>query len=286
MKYEDLAVLGLYAETAMHPGTEGTAGYIDMPVQRERHTEYPVIPGSTIKGVLRAAFKGAEKEEEEVKMVFGKEDGKGGISVADGMIAAFPVRSLMLPFFWVTCPFVIERIRRILARYGRIVPPVAAIEDGNARTAGEHTGQITLEDQLVKIVEEEDKLDIRVVNAFEGLLPANKTFDYTRALLKDRLLVVSDAYFRDFVRSATQVVTRIQIVQKTGIAKDGALFTQELIPADTIFISSIRGSGTDEAKDYIGWLGKHENSMIRLGGDETIGRGITHVTMIVSGGES
>jgi len=285
MKYEDLAVLGLYAETAMHPGTEGTAGYIDMPVQRERHTEYPVIPGSTIKGVLRAAFKGAEKEEEEVKMVFGKEDGKGGISVADGMIAAFPVRSLMLPFFWVTCPFVIERIRRILDRYGRIVPPVAAIEDGNARTAGEHTGQITLEDQLVTA---EGGLDDGIINAFKDLLPADETFDYTRALLKDRLLVVSDAYFRDFVRSATQVVTRIRIDQDTGTVAKGAYFIQELIPADTIFISSIRGSGTDEAKDYIGWLGKRDNSVIRLGGDETIGRGITHthVTMIGSGGEN
>ncbi|MCD6118780.1 type III-B CRISPR module RAMP protein Cmr4 [bacterium] len=285
MKYEDLAVLGLYAETAMHPGTEGTAGYIDMPVQRERHTEYPVIPGSTIKGVLRAAFKGAEKEEEEVKMVFGKEDGKGGISVADGMIAAFPVRSLMLPFFWVTCPFVIERIRRILDRYGRIVPPVAAIEDGNARTAGEHTGQITLEDQLVTA---EGGLDDGIINAFKDLLPADETFEYTRALLKDRLLVVSDACFRDFVRSATQVVTRIRIDQDTGTVAKGAYFIQELIPADTIFISSIRGSGTDEAKDYIGWLGKRDNSVIRLGGDETIGRGITHthVTMIGSGGEN
>jgi len=285
MKYEDLAVLGLYAETAMHPGTEGTAGYIDMPVQRERHTEYPVIPGSTIKGVLRAAFKGAEKEEEEVKMVFGKEDGKGGISVADGMIAAFPVRSLMLPFFWVTCPFVIERIRRILARYERVVPQVAPIKVDMARTAGEHTGQITLEDQLVTA---EGGLDDGIINAFKDLLPADETFEYTRALLKDRLLVVSDACFRDFVRSATQVVTRIRIDQDTGTVAKGAYFIQELIPADTIFISSIRGSGTDEAKDYIGWLGKRDNSVIRLGGDETIGRGITHthVTMIGSGGEN
>ena len=43
------AMIGLVAETSLHPGTEGTGGVIDLPVARERDKGYPVIPGSSMK---------------------------------------------------------------------------------------------------------------------------------------------------------------------------------------------------------------------------------------------
>jgi CRISPR-associated protein Cmr4 len=39
-------MLGLLAETPIHPGSGQDNGAIDLPVQRERTTDYPVIPGS------------------------------------------------------------------------------------------------------------------------------------------------------------------------------------------------------------------------------------------------
>ena len=46
------ALLGLHAQTALHPGSGSALGTVDLPVQRERHTQWPTIPGSTLKGIL------------------------------------------------------------------------------------------------------------------------------------------------------------------------------------------------------------------------------------------
>ena len=48
-------LLGLYAQTAMHPGSGTALGAVDLPVQRERHTQWPTIAGSALKGILRDA---------------------------------------------------------------------------------------------------------------------------------------------------------------------------------------------------------------------------------------
>src|SRR5579883_2594564 len=49
------ALLGLHALTSLHPGTGTALGTVDLPVQRERHTQWPTISGSALKGVLRDA---------------------------------------------------------------------------------------------------------------------------------------------------------------------------------------------------------------------------------------
>ncbi len=48
-------LLGLHALTALHPGAGGALGTVDLPVQRERHTHWPNIAGSALKGILRDA---------------------------------------------------------------------------------------------------------------------------------------------------------------------------------------------------------------------------------------
>lgn len=42
--------------TNLHIGSGEGLGVIDMPVQRERITGYPVIPSSSLKGVLREEY--------------------------------------------------------------------------------------------------------------------------------------------------------------------------------------------------------------------------------------
>lgn len=45
-------ILGLLAETFIHSGIGHTEGAIDLPVAREAATDYPYIPGSSLKGAL------------------------------------------------------------------------------------------------------------------------------------------------------------------------------------------------------------------------------------------
>src|SRR5260370_14967537 len=46
-------LLFLHAQTGLHPGSGTALGTVDLPVQRERHTQWPTIPGSALKGILR-----------------------------------------------------------------------------------------------------------------------------------------------------------------------------------------------------------------------------------------
>ncbi len=51
----ETTMLYLYVETPLHAGTGSGLSSIDLPIQRERTTQYPMIQGSSIKGKLRSA---------------------------------------------------------------------------------------------------------------------------------------------------------------------------------------------------------------------------------------
>ncbi len=52
-------LVGMLAETFVHPGIGQNEGAIDLPVAREAITGYPYIPGSSMKGAWRTAFEDA-----------------------------------------------------------------------------------------------------------------------------------------------------------------------------------------------------------------------------------
>lgn len=148
------AILFLHAQTSLHPGSGTALGVVDLPVQRERHTQWPLIPGSALKGILRDACREKakwqfqddgddkpEKERRTRRQKANEKDGMlvaafgpgkisgeasthaGAISVCDARILAFPVRSLKGVFAWVTCPAVLERLARDLSLTHCPAPP-------------------------------------------------------------------------------------------------------------------------------------------------------------------
>jgi len=58
--YFEKLVLGFYSVTPVHAGSGAEISVIDLPIQRERHTGFPVIWGQSLKGVLRSAFRTEE----------------------------------------------------------------------------------------------------------------------------------------------------------------------------------------------------------------------------------
>lgn len=48
--------LFLICETPLHAGSGSDLGIVDLPIQRERHTDFPKIESSSLKGALREAF--------------------------------------------------------------------------------------------------------------------------------------------------------------------------------------------------------------------------------------
>ncbi|CAM4523182.1 MAG: type III-B CRISPR module RAMP protein Cmr4 [Paenibacillus macerans] len=136
----------IHCLSPVHIGTGQGVGAIDMPMMRERITEWPYIPGSSIKGVQRESL-AAElekregnaasvplKKEEWLNAAFGKADqrdsgGKGiegnagALVFSDSRLFAFPVASFYGTFAYVTCPLAVRRLARDLAAAGMVACP-------------------------------------------------------------------------------------------------------------------------------------------------------------------
>jgi CRISPR-associated protein Cmr4 len=291
----DAGALGLYTETPLHCGAEGGTGYVDLPIQRERHTLYPVIPGSTLKGVLRDELKD-ELGVPAVEAVFGTEDAKGpgSVSFGDGVLAALPVRSSHAPFHWVTCPFVLERVFRLLGKAVKLPG-----SPGPRHAWARQKGQVLLEELRVdKVAELAFFADGEAsgINVLLGLLPgAGRGFEYTRGLFRDRFLILSDEDFKELAQTATDVVTRIKLnaygttrtitkeenADLSDFDRQGNLFVEEVLPPESLFVAALRGETASSEKLRTALAAC---PVIRLGGDETIGRGVTHVTFVPRNG--
>lgn len=297
--FDDLGVLGLYVETPLHCGAEGGTGYVDLPIQRERHTHYPVVPGSTIKGVLRDELL-AELQEEGIRAIFGADGTKdekatapGTFSFGDAILVAFPVRSSGAPFHWVTCPFVLERVFRALGKSVDLPQPAA----GHAWAGQE--GEVLLEE--IRLEKKPSpaffaKATDQAASGLDlllGLLPgADRGFAYTRSIFGDRLLIVSDADFKELVETGTEVITRIKLNALGTTAtlekekypdlseydRQGNMFVEEVVPPEALFLAPLRGSDGPWRPKLVHAL--NAQPVIRLGGDETIGRGVTHLTFV------
>lgn len=67
--YKKATPLFLLCETPLHAGSGSDLGIVDLPIQRERHTDFPKIESSSLKGSIRESYeskyvKKLDKEEE------------------------------------------------------------------------------------------------------------------------------------------------------------------------------------------------------------------------------
>jgi CRISPR-associated protein Cmr4 len=306
-------LLFLHAQTGLHPGSGTALGAVDLPVQRERHTLWPTIPGSALKGVLRDLCRekakhsyqddpeGAENRrsrrkkanEEDGKLVAAFGPGKvddsnahaGALSLTDARILAFPVRSLRGVFAWVTCPAVLDRLGRDLAMAG-VAPPVDIPHpqktDKEDQAACADDSPLLVEgDRLV--LEEFEFARKQKADAVAGWVARHAIADpATQTRCRTHLVVLHDDDFTHFVRHATEIVARIALNYDTKTVAGTALFYQEFLPAETLFYSVVlaHASRTERhrasAGDMLEYLTNHlrERSLLQIGGDETTGKGL------------
>ena len=94
--FENTSIAIMYAVTPCHAGSGSALGVVDLPIQRERHTNWPMIQASGVKGAFRAnfdRFKNKIADKEQIKdfetlteSVFGtSSDGgyAGSLSISD-----------------------------------------------------------------------------------------------------------------------------------------------------------------------------------------------------------
>ncbi len=253
-------MLGLLAETSIHPGAGRSMGVVDLPVAREAATDYPVLAGSSLKGALRD--KAARVEAGEVDDRFGKPERAGDLLIADGRLLLLPVRSLTTSFRWVTCRHLIERYRRDLARAGLApLPKVPDVKQGSVLATG--NGSLFLEERQLTI---SGALEAGLVDAIGPLV----LHEETRRGLGDRIAVLCDDDFAWFVRYGLAIQARN--VLEDGTKKSKNLWYEETLPPDTVMYALVMGRDK-EALQALNALFPEDDPYLQAGGNETVGQG-------------
>ncbi len=301
-------LLTLYTRTPLHVGSGTSVDVVDLPIMRERITGFPVIPSTSLKGVLRQWTRDARKPdgslvltEEEGRTLFGedrKPDEKTGIAshagcvqIMEAKILAFPVRSLAGCFAWLTCPAALERFQRDtgLLRHADGKPLPFPQPPKDKVVAGADllvNGQIVLEEYALALDRalKPDTDDRKLVEKLTGVA-ADPLWT---GKLAARLAVVHDENFQHFVTTCTEVVARIKVDPTSRTVDGGALFNQENVPCEALFYSVLtvlpprRDTGEkDMAKaltsanaKLVELLPEANPPILQIGGDETTGHGL------------
>ncbi len=274
-------IFTIYAETPVHAGSGSDIGIVDLPIQRERHTDLPVIWSSSLKGAIRDYFRNTKNEGED--FLFGPEDIKnskdayaGSLAFSDAKILAFPVRSVKVPFIWITCPMVIGKFNQFakIANMSKsiFVPNLdfkgkeALISDASIQ----YNGKVFVEEFGMDAIEE---AQVKLFSNYiaDKIISQDQNYNYLREYIRKALVVVKDDLFTFFVKNLTEINPRIRIDSKTGVVKEGALWSEEDLPEDTIMYFTISYNENPKCNEFVD---NFDGKRFVVGGNKTIGKGI------------
>jgi CRISPR-associated protein Cmr4 len=290
----------IHALTPLHAGSGSGVGFIDLPIMREKTTNWPVLPGSAVKGVLaddggdtarrkedplrRAAFGIAETSEE------GYGSHTGSLVFGDARLVCLPVRSLYGTFAWVTSPLALERLERDLKAAGlkEDLPSVncgagSLLAPTSSILAGPNGRKAFLAD-----------LDFAVEFGGAAELWAEKLGQFLFgsservwcAEFSRRFAVVSGDTFDFLSETATEVNARVRIEASRKSVASGALWYEEALPAESVLAGLVwcdrDYSGQSFTPEDILKRFCHGAKLLQMGGKATVGRG--RVRCIFGGG--
>ncbi len=284
----------VHALSPLHAGIGQGAGVIDLPIAREKTTGLPFLPGSSLKGALRALC----DDEKKCKQIFGPgttdsdpdSDYASSIQFSDQRLFLLPIRSLAGTFAWVTSPYVLRRFVRDL-RDVRLSPP-GNIPNPSAkehcyidRTKSKITlgGKVILED-LDLIVQNED-----VTTWATWIGPKVFSDPIWQQMLAERFCIMHDDVFNFLIDTATEITTRIKLKEntKTVDTDTGGLWYEEALPTETILYGFALATPVSASKissqQVFTELTNLTSKAVQLGGKATVGRGICRVQMVQGG---
>jgi CRISPR-associated protein Cmr4 len=309
-------ILYIFTRTPLHVGAGASVGAIDQPVQRERHTGFPIIPASSIKGSFADHWNGNLHDEEpdkegkvkrvrvtkggsiaEAAWLFGSDNDKssfaGSLIFSEARVLAFPIRSAKGSYAWVTCPLMLQRAKRdgvIItdipsepkddeALFKTDGPLALSVSDSRGSTIN----QVVLEEYTFT---NKESYPEALAKELSDLID-----DELYQSIAGRLVILSNGMMSHFVSTTCQIAQHVRISDETGTAEEGGLFNQENVPSETLFYSILSATksrvATGELKyksadDALGAVEtKIQNALytFQFGGDASTGLGFCSVTI-------
>lgn len=285
----------VHALSPLHAGTGQGAGIIDLPIAREKATGLPFLPGSSLKGTLRA-----QCNAEDCKRVFGpdtsevqtNENHASSVQFSDQRLLLLPIRSLAGTFAWVTCPYVLRRFTRDIADVYDTYPliPISSMNETHVCTVAESNGKnickIQVDDSKVYLEDVElDAQPSKEANDWASwigvqVFPNDKAW---QQMLVERICIVHDDVFTFMLDTATEITARIKLKEGTKTVEDGGLWYEEALPTETILSGIVFVQPVQQAKITQERVFEVLNSVmgktLQFGGKATVGRGMCKVRL-------
>lgn len=310
--FKEKHAMFMTALTPMHAGSGTGLSVVDLPIQRERHTYFPNIAASTLKGCVRNAVesgsieKGENTSDDFCSQFFGSE-GDASLSAAaavftDARLLFFPVRSVKGVFALITCPMVLRRFADDMKRIDSgiklplfdDIPAIPAQSEICFLNKLSGKEAVMLDEFLYSVQKEQQEGKLSAfLGRIQGFLPERQADSHG---LCAKAIVLPDDDFTDFVRHSTEIETRIAIGQD-GVVKDGALFTEEYLPTESILYSIVMAgdaktqSGRETAQktgeELMRMFKKRLPDIFQIGADLTLGKGFVGCKLVKgsAGGE-
>jgi CRISPR-associated protein Cmr4 len=285
-------------------GAGSSVGAIDQPIIRERHTGFPIIPATTLKGVFADEWNERvaviTRRSDDGKWLFGETDAEnaaaGAIQFCEARLLAFPIRSAKGSFAWITCPLILARAARDGVLDKALIPSFPEPTPDQPDKTDElafftNTGPLALAGKVV--IEEYtftrtgNNEASEVGEALAALLPEDPVWKEVAS----RLVILSNGMMSFFAQNACEVAQHVRIDDETGTAASGALFNQENVPSETLFYSVVHSfeertasKAKDQRRDAENAIGAFSLKLAskqarQFGGDASTGLGYCTVKL-------
>jgi CRISPR-associated protein Cmr4 len=279
----------LHTLSPTHAGIGRGVGYIDLPIDRDGVTGWPILRGSGFKGVWadhHRATADARRNDPTLRAAFGvagddNNSNAGALIPTDAKLVCLPVRSFCGTFAWATSPLCLQMLRRTLSLAGLTGVPAApaSLDEGKAHHT---TTSVLVEGNSIYLEDLDFAAQTCDTATAWATLIAEHVFAGDSAWqdqFNRRFVVLPDAAFDFLCETGTEVHTRVRIDDDNKTVANGALWTEESLPAETILMGLIQcdrifGRNGEDITPQ-GLLDRFAKAALTLqiGGKATVGRG-------------
>lgn len=237
----------------------------------------------------------------------------GALGFTDARLLLFPVKSMKGVFAWITC---FRVLKQFLADM-KLTDPDFDIEGLNEAFLQTGDTYLFSADSSLKFNKDRIVLEeytFKIDNELNGVVQvrqngaktdfpdwlAENLFkndgSYWSEKIKKDIVVLPDNDFTDFVKLSTEVITRTKIDNETGTVAQGALFTEEYLPSETLMYALILTAAefrekTDDPAgvkpmaepEVFNFFSQHLPEYFQIGANATLGKGIVK-TRLTQGG--
>ena len=287
--------------TPTHVGIGRGGVYVDMPVQRDEFG-FPTIWSSSLKGALKSwlrSFFETNNKLDHWKALFGREPGEdlessSAISILDARLFLIPVRTLTGIWAYATSPHLLQQINELLkASIGGEMKNLNNILGIDKALVSKRdlitNNKILVNEQEILAEYNEKILEIVKFKGFPG--------DIYESIKNKGLIILPDTSNAslNILNRSMIIQYRVRLIRDTKTVQTGALWSEEYVPANTVFASIVKikaettiKKGQESELKLKGEVLKDEfvealsriNGVIYVGGKETIGRGLLKIYLI------